>query len=71
MVRGHLDVEMRRDGLAQQLHVAVLDVPAVAAQMNGDALRAGKLADDGRGDGIRLVGLARFPDRGDVVDVDG
>ena len=39
--------------------------------MNGDALRAGELADDGRGDRIGLVGLARLADRGDVIDVDG
>ena len=68
--RGHLDVEVRGDGRAQELDVAVLDVAPVAAQVHGDALRAGELAEHGRGDRIRLVGLARFADRGDVIDVD-
>ena len=69
--RGHLDVEMRRHSPAQDLHVAVLNVSPVAAEMDGDALRAGELADHRRGDGIGLVALPRLADRGDVVDVDG
>ena len=54
----------------EELDVAVLDVPPVAAEVHGDALRAGELAEHRRGDRIRLVGLARFADRGDVIDVD-
>ncbi len=38
--------------------------------MNGDPLRAGELAESCRGDRIGLVTLARFADRGDVVDID-
>ena len=38
--------------------------------MNGDAVRPGLLANDGRRDDARLDGLAGFADRGDVVDVD-
>src|SRR5438552_3748165 len=54
----------------KNLDVAVLNMPPVAPQMNGNSLRAGELADGRRGDGIGLVGLAGLLDRGDVIDVD-
>ena len=69
--RRHLDVEMRGHRARQNLDVAILNVPPVAAQMDGDPLRARQLADDRRRDRIRLVALARFTDGGDVIDVDG
>jgi len=34
--RRHLQIQQRLAGLAQQLEVAVLDVPAVLAEMDGD-----------------------------------
>ena len=69
--RRHLDVEVRRDRAPQQLHVAVLDVPAVAAEMDGDPLRSGELAQHRRRHRLRLVALPRLADRGDVIDVHG
>src|SRR5205085_673396 len=68
--RGHLDIQMSADGLAQDLDVAILNVPAIAAKMNGDALGSGKLADCRSCDGIGLVGLSCLADGGDVIDVD-
>ncbi len=68
--RGHLDVELGRHHLPEQLDVALLDVAAVAAQMDGDALRAGQLGEDGGGHRLRLARLTRLSDGGDVIDVD-
>jgi len=67
----HLDVEVRSHRARQNLDVAILNVPPVAAQMDRDPLRAGQLADSRRGDRIGLVALARFTDGSDVIDVDG
>src|SRR5205085_9154507 len=61
---------MRGDRATQQLDVAILNVAAIAAQMNGDSLRARELANHGGGDRIGLVALPRFADGGDVIDVD-
>jgi hypothetical protein len=36
-----------------------------------DSLGSRELAEDRGGDRIGLVGFPRFPDRGDVIDVDG
>ncbi len=69
--RGHFDVQPGRDGLLEQFHVAVLDVTAVTAQVDGDPLRTRHLGEDGCGERFGLVALARFAQRRDVVDVDG
>src|SRR5262249_26158280 len=42
--RGHLEVQDRPHRLPQELEVAVLQVPAILAEVTGDAVRAGELA---------------------------
>ncbi len=48
-------------------------MPAVLAQVRGDAVRAGRLAHERCGDWIRLTlltaAIACFPQSGDVIDV--
>ena len=51
---GELQVELRRDGLSQQPQVPVLDVAAVLAKMDRDAVRSRQLGEHCRGDGVRL-----------------
>ena len=71
LARGrHLEVELDVDELAQPPHVLVLDVPAVLAQVDGDAVGAAQVRLDGRPHGVGLVRAARLPQRGHVVDVD-
>src|SRR5258708_6715977 len=67
----HLDVEVCGHDAPQQLDVAILDVPAIAPEVYGNALGAGQLADHGGSDGVRLCGLPPLPDGGRVVDVEG
>jgi len=69
-VEAHLEIESRRQLLAQAPHVVVLDVTAVLAQVHGDAVRAGFLGPQGPFDGIGKGLAARLAQRGDVVDVD-
>ena len=54
----------------EPLDVVILDVPAVLAQMHRDAVRAGRLAEARGLERIGLVGAARLPNGGDVIDVD-
>jgi len=53
----------------QPLDVAVLDMTAVAANMNGYSICSFLLADDRGGNNARLDGLSRLADRGYVVNV--
>ena len=68
--RRHLQVERQRDRVAQPLDVAVADVPAVLAQMRGDAVGAGGGGDRGGAQRVGMVAAAGVADGGDVVDVD-
>ena len=45
---GHLEVEHRRDARSDRVDVGVLDVAAILAQVRGDAVGAGALADRAR-----------------------
>jgi len=71
---GHFEIQARFDGFAQTPHVAILNVPAVLAQMCGNAMRAGSFTEQGGFNGARFaVGqtpIAGFADSGDVVNVD-
>src|SRR5208282_4304260 len=71
---GHFEIEPGLDGFAQLPNVAVLDVPAVFAQMRGDAVRAGGFTNPRRLDRIRFAETAptipRLAERCDVVNVD-
>jgi VanZ family protein len=68
---GHFQIEPGPDDFAQFPDITVLDMPAVFAQMGGDAVRARRLARERRRNGIRLAvpapAVPRFANRCDVV----
>ena len=66
---GHLEVERAAHRLAQHAHVAVLDVPAILAQVDGDAVGARELAQRSRPHRVGVARAACLPQRRDVVDV--
>src|SRR5439155_26379157 len=66
----HLEVQLDAQPAAELLHVPLLDVAPVLAQVHGDAVRARGLGVQRRRDGVRVVDPARLPEGGDVVDVD-
>lgn len=74
--RGHFEVELDADELAEQEQVAVVDVAAVFAEVDGDAVGTAKLGLVGGADRIGLALseafalVPRLADGGDVVDVD-
>ena len=51
-------------------HIAVVDVPAVLAQVDGDAVGPAQLGLGRRPDRVRLVGPPGLPQRGHVIDID-
>jgi hypothetical protein len=46
-----------------------LDVAAVLAEVERDAVGPAEFGERGRPDGVRLVGAASLPDGGDMVDI--
>jgi hypothetical protein len=44
-------------------------VTAILAQVHDDAVRAGQLDQERRGQRIRIVSAACLPQRGDVIDI--
>ena len=50
--------------------VAVGDMAAVLAEVDGDAVGPAQFGQGGRPDGVRLVGPAGLPNGGHVIDVD-
>ena len=67
---GHLQVQLDGDGLAEDAQVAVGDMAAVLAEVEGDAVGPAHFGQGGRPDGVRLVGAAGLPNGGHVIDVD-
>jgi hypothetical protein len=67
---GQFEIERDAEGAHEAVDVGILDVPAVFAEVRGDAVGAGAYAEFGGGDRIRLVGPARLTERRDVIDVD-
>src|SRR5689334_10723488 len=66
----HLEVEDRGDRRGDLIDVRILDVAAILAEMGGDAVGAGALAEwDGEG-GDGLVAAPCLTHGRDVVDVD-
>ena len=57
-------------GLAEESHIAIVDVPAIFAQMHRDAIRTTEFGLDGGPDGVRLVAPPCLAQGGDVVYVD-
>ena len=66
----HLEVHARLQQRPQRVHVAILDVPAVFAQMQRDVVGAGLLGQQRGMHRIRIRRAARLAHRGDVIDVD-
>ena len=66
----HLDVQLCGDRLSKKLEVAVLDVTAIASQVDGNPLRAGHFRGNRGGHRLGLARLTRFTQRGDMIDVD-
>ena len=55
---------------SEQADVAVLDVPAVFAEVDGDAVGPSQLGQHGRPDRVRLSPAPGLAERGDMIDVD-
>ena len=66
----HLQIELRLDGFAQKPYVAVLDVPAVFAQMADNPLSSRQLAQVRRGHRVGFPPSPRIADRRNVVYID-
>jgi len=66
----HLQIEFDVYGLPQDCQVAIGNMPAILAQMNGDGVGAAQFRFGGRPDRVRLVRLASLTQRGDVIDID-
>jgi len=60
---------VRVHGLAQHAQVAVLDVAAVLAQVDDDAVGAAEQRERRGGDRVGLQAEPRLPHRGDVIDI--
>ncbi len=67
---GQLQVEPDLDGLPQQAQVAVLDVPAVFAEVDRDHVAASQLGQHGRPDRVWLAAAADLTKRGHMIDID-
>jgi hypothetical protein len=67
--RGHLEVQRHLELAHQAFDVGIDDVPAVLAQMGGDAVGAGRLGDARGAQRIGQLAAARVAHGGDVIDV--
>jgi len=68
--RCHLQIEHPTHHLAQQAHVPFLDVAPVLAQVRGDAIGTGQLAQASSQHRVRVDGVPLLAQGRDVVDVD-
>ena len=59
--RRHLEVERREELALQPLHIVVADMPAVLAQVRGDAVGPGEHGEMGGADRVRMAAAARIP----------
>ena len=67
---GHLEVEHGANAGCQPLDVGVLNVPSILAEVRGDAVGAGLLAQRGRRNGVGFVAAPCLTYRRHVIDVD-
>jgi hypothetical protein len=67
---GHFQIHLGLQQGAQDMHIGILDVAAVFAQMQGDRIRASRFRQQSGLHRARITGAARLTQRGDVVDVD-
>jgi hypothetical protein len=68
--RGHFQVHRRTVPGADALGIFVPDMPAILAQMDGDAVRPRRHGRLGHGQRVRMHAPARVAQGRDVVDVD-
>ena len=69
-LEGQLEIQAHLYGLFEQSDVAVLDVAAVFAEMDGDDVGASELGKYGSPDGVGFTPSSRLAKRGDMIDVD-
>ncbi len=69
-VDGHLQVQPDLHGLTQQAQVAVLDVPPVLAEMDGDPIGATQLGEDRSPDRVGFPPAPGLPERGHMINID-
>ena len=67
---GEFQVDRNRDRLFQNAEVALLDMPAVFAEVDRDCIGAAQLGQRGGPYGVRLVCFTSFANGGYVIDVD-
>ena len=68
--RRHFEVQRNLQPGHQRVDVGIGDVPAILAQMGGDAVGAGLRRGEGGADRIGMRAAARVPDGRDMVDID-
>jgi hypothetical protein len=68
--RRHFKIERFGDALLQPSDIVIDNVPAILAQMRGNAVGAGRNRDFRGLDGVGMTPAPRVPHGGDVVDVD-
>ena len=69
-VAGQFEIQLDRHGLAENFQIAILDMAAIFAEVDRDAVGAAQLGQSGGPNRIGLVRPPGLPERGDVVDVD-
>jgi len=65
----HLEIEAAANRASQPLHIMILDVPSIFAQVHRDPVGTSELRLDGCGHGVGLEGSARLPDGRHMVDI--
>ena len=68
---GHFQVKAGSLGPADELHVPVLDMASVFAQMDDDGVGSGQFGQMGCGDGLGFDAHAGLAKGGHVIDIDG
>jgi hypothetical protein len=63
----HFEIQLAGNRFFQSPNVSVADMPSVLAQVNGNSVRTGQFALDGRPDRVRLIGQTGLPDCRNVV----
>ena len=67
---GQFQVEANLDSLAKQVSIAVLDMPAVFTEVDGDSIGTSQLGQHGRPHRVRLASTSGLPEGGDMINVD-
>jgi len=67
---GHLEIHRQGDGIAQPRDIVVANMPAVLAQMHGNAVSAGLRRDGGSHQRIGMAAAPGIPQRCDMIDID-